>query len=127
LSEPLPPWDWPPSAARDLALGLLGNQPLTLLFEIDQSRHGRSLFQGERSVASLNLDRVCICSCGPHHKADTFLELEVEMLPDGSEEDLNRLVAALEIEWGLEPEERSKFQRGLALCGSGPAPEWETA
>jgi inorganic triphosphatase YgiF len=51
--------------------------------------------------------------------------LEVEMLPDGNEEDLHRLVAALESEWGLMPEGRSKFQRGLALCGSRAAFGWK--
>jgi len=84
LSEPLPPWDWPSSAARDLVLDLLGNRPLILLFEIDQSRHIRSLFERGRAVASLNLDRVCICPREPHRKPATYLELEVEMLPDGS-------------------------------------------
>jgi triphosphatase len=126
LPEPLPPWDWPPSAARDLVLRLLGDESLTFLFEIDQSRHSRSLFQGGRAVASLNLDRVYICPSEPHPKAASFLELEVEMLPDSNEEDLNRLVDALESDWGLEPEERSKFQRGLALCASGPAFDRET-
>jgi len=125
LSEPLPPWDWPSCIARDLVLPLLGNELLTLLFEIDQRRHSRSLFQAGRSVASLNLDRVCICPREPYRRADTYLELEVELLPDGSEADLDRLVDALESEWGLMPEGRSKFQRGLALCGSGGARRWK--
>jgi inorganic triphosphatase YgiF len=125
LSGPLPPWDWPSSAARDLVLPLLRNELLTLLFEIDQSRHSRFLSQGGRSVASLNLDRVCICPREPNRTARTYLELEAEMLPDGSEVDLQRLVDALESEWGLLPEERSKFQRGLALCGRGTAYSWK--
>ena len=125
LSEPLPPWDWPSSVARDLVLPLLGNEPLTLLFEIDQNRYSRALSQDARAVASLNLDRVCFCPRKPCHGADTYLELEVEMLPDGSEADLYRLVVALESEWGLMPEQRSKFQRGLALCGSGNAHGWK--
>jgi inorganic triphosphatase YgiF len=108
-----------------LVLPLLKNELITLLFEIDQSRYSRFLSQGERSVASLNLDRVCICPREPHCRAATYLELEVEMLPDGNEEDLHRLVAALESEWGLMPEGRSKFQRGLALCGSRAAFGWK--
>jgi inorganic triphosphatase YgiF len=125
LSEPLPPWDWPSSAARDLVIPLLGNELITLLFEVDQSRHSRSLSQGERSVASLNLDRVCMCPREPNRRARTYLELEVEMLPDGNEADLTRLVDALESEWGLMPEERSKFERGLALCGRGTVYGWK--
>ncbi len=127
LSEPLPPWDWPSSAARDLVLPLLEDEPITLLFEIDQSRHSRSLLQGERVVASLSLDPVCICPRVPYPRADTYLELEVEMLPDGSEADLHRLVDALESEWGLVPETRSKFLRGLALSGPGTAQGWTAA
>jgi inorganic triphosphatase YgiF len=125
LSEPLPPWDWPSSTARDVVLPLLENEAITLLFEIEQSRHSRSLFQAERTVASLNLDRVCICPREPYRKADTYLELEVEMLPGGSEADLDSLVVALESEWGLTPQVRSKFQRGLALCGPGRARRWK--
>lgn len=118
LPEPLPPQDWPPTIARDLALRLGGDEPLLLLFEIHQSRHRRTLFDGHRAVAELNVDRV-----RPYRGNDvapTTLELEVELLSDGSEQDLDRLTTELQQEWELAPQARSKFQRGLALFGVEP-------
>lgn len=115
LAEPLPPHAWPPSAARDLALRLCENQALTVLFDVDQVRHTRPLYDGDRAVAKLNLDRVRVGR--GDFEAATSLELEVELLPDGREEDLHALVVALQEGWGLTPETRSKFERGLDLFG----------
>jgi CHAD domain-containing protein len=126
LAEPLPPQDWPPSAVRDLALRLSGGEPLVALFDVEQTRYSRIL-QRDQAVAELNLDRVCIrLGQGKRHpQALAFLELEAELLPDGSEEDLKELVAELQGSWGLAPEGRSKFERGLAWLdaetAAGPA------
>ena len=111
LAEPFPPHDWPPCAARDLALRLVGGEPLVPLFDMEQIRYSRILHK-ERPVAELNLDRVCIRG---RQQALAFLELEAELLPDGSEENLKELVAELQASWGLVPEGRSKFERWLAL------------
>jgi CHAD domain-containing protein len=46
--------------------------------------------------------------------------LEAELLPEGDEQDLQRLILELQDRWGLVPEPRSKFERGLALYGLGP-------
>jgi CHAD domain-containing protein len=119
LPESLPPQKWPVSAARDVALRLSGGEPLLPLFEIEQTRHQRALHQGDRAVAELNLDRVRLCRGGV--VAPTFLELEVELLPGGSELDLDRLAGELQDLWGLLPQTRSKFERGLALFGAEPA------
>jgi CHAD domain-containing protein len=124
LPKPLPPQDWPLSSARELALSLCGDEPLLPLFEIQQTRFRRHLHDGDRAVAELNLDRVLMYGRG--EVAPTFLELEAELLPDGSEQDLERLAAELQKGWGLVPQVRSKFERGLALFGGQRTPAGET-
>ena len=117
LPQPLPPQQWPPGHARDIALRLSDGEPLDLLFEISQARHRRHLCDGDRTVAELNLDRVRL-----HRGMETgatYLELEVELLPGGSEEILAQLVKELQAEWGLLPQSQSKFERGMALF-AGP-------
>jgi CHAD domain-containing protein len=120
LPELLPPPQWPPSAARDLALSLCDAQPLVPLLEASQTRHRRHVCQGDRVVAELNLDRVRL------HQKDqtsaTYLELEVELLHSGSEEELEQIAEELQTEWALLPQSQSKFERGIDLFGSGPAP-----
>jgi CHAD domain-containing protein len=123
LPQPLPPQRWPPSVARDLVLRLCGDEPLISLFEVDQARHRRHLCDRDRVVAELNLDRVRL-----HREAHTvasYLELEAELQPDCSEEILDELADELQTKWGLQPQNRSKFERGLALFGSEPASDRE--
>ncbi|NIV37708.1 MAG: CYTH domain-containing protein, partial [Anaerolineae bacterium] len=119
LPQPLPPQQWPPSIARDTALRLSENQPLVPLFEINQARHRRHLCDGDRVVAELNLDRGRLYR-GTETGA-TYLELEAELLPGGSEEILERLAEELQSKWGLLPQNRSKFERGLEHFGTGAA------
>lgn len=113
LSKPLYPHDWPASAARDLALRLCGSEPLVVLFDINQTRYDRTLTDRDRAVAIVSLDRVRVCR--NEIVASTYLELEAELLPEGSEDDLRRLAAELVEQWDLVPERKSKFERGLAL------------
>ncbi len=119
LTDPLPPQEWPPGQARDLALSLGGGEPLLPLFELEQTRHCRLLYDGDRAVAELALDRVEVYGADLRRPTISFLELEAELLADGSEEDLHRLVADLQTVWGLTPEPRSKFERALALFPAG--------
>jgi inorganic triphosphatase YgiF len=111
----LSPREWAPSSARDLALRLCGSEPLITLFEIEQTRHSRFLGDGDRAVAEFNLDNVHVYRRDARQSIATFLELEAELLPDGSEEDLERRATELEEVWGLTPQSRSKYERGLAL------------
>ncbi len=120
LPYPLPPPHWPASAARDLALRLSGHEPLIPLFEAEQSRHRSHLCDGDRLVAELNLDRVRLFR--ESTTAATYLELEVELVQGGSEELLIQIAQELQAEWGLQPQSRSKFERGLALLDASPAP-----
>ena len=119
IPQPLPPQQWPASAARDTALRLCGNEPLVHLFEVNQARHRRHMCDGDRVVAELNLDRGRLYR--ETETGATYLELEAELLPGGGEEILERLADELQSEWGLAPQTRSKFERGLALFGVRPA------
>jgi CHAD domain-containing protein len=49
----------------------------------------------------------------------SYLELEVELLPEGTKGDLRRIAAELVEEWNLVPERQSKFERALALFPHG--------
>jgi CHAD domain-containing protein len=113
LAEPLPPQEWPPSAARDLVLRLCGKEPLQALFTIRQTRHSRLLRKRECSLAELNLDRVAVGQGGI--VVANYLELEAELLPEGCEQDLEELAVELQGRWRLVPEIRSKYERALAL------------
>jgi CHAD domain-containing protein len=127
LTESLPPHSWPASSARDLAVRLCGAEPVDTLFEIAQERHARPLMDGDRSVAEFALDRVQVCAEGLSEETVGYLEVEAELKPDGSEADLEKLVAELQNVWGLAPESRSKFERALALVAEGPANEANSA
>jgi len=105
-----PPTEWPASPVRDRVLQLIGEAPLFSLFDLQQTRVVRLVSQDERQVAELSLDDVHLTFSG---KEQAYLELEVELGPRGSEEDLATIVACLQDEWGLEPEPRSKFERAL--------------
>ncbi len=109
------PARWPPSEARDLALRLSDGRPLVELFTQRQTRHISTLRDGQRAVATLSLDEV-EAQIGAQRLA--YFELEAELLPDGTLEDLQALSAELQTDWELQPEPHSKFERGLALLDS---------
>lgn len=107
------PEQWPASAAAALARRLSRGQPLQSLFDAWQERHVAELARPEdgQGVAELSLDRVRLVEA----TQPEFLELEMELLPAGREEDLRALIGFLTREWHLTPESRSKFERGLAI------------
>ena len=107
-----PPDAWPASPARDQVLQLIGEAPLRPLFDLRQVRVVRLVKQEERTIAELSLDGVHL---NAGNKALPFLELEVELGPGGSEEELAAITAHLQENWNLEPVTRSKFERGLAF------------
>ncbi len=101
---------WPASPVRDRVFQLIGEAPLTPLFSLQQTRVIRMVSQGERLVAELSLDDVHL-TAGDTEQA--YSELEVELAPQGTEDDLAVIVTCLQDEWDLEPEPRSKFERAL--------------
>ena len=116
------PADWPASPARKLALALSQGEPLIELFSLSQQRHTRTVHaavstsEGDRLVAELSLD-VVEMHTGDEVKA-TF-ELEAELAPAGTLDDLALMVADLKDQWQLQPQPRSKFEQGLAALNEG--------
>ncbi|MBN1423465.1 CHAD domain-containing protein [Candidatus Fermentibacteria bacterium] len=106
-----PPRDWPEGAARDMAMNIVGDRPLQALVSIGQRRITRQISVGGRTVGTLSLDDVT-ARRGRH--TDHYLEAEVELGPQGSEDDIARMAQALCGEWGLTPETRSKPERAMA-------------
>jgi len=107
---------WPAGPVREQVLECIADAPLVPLFKLDQTRTQRTVMRDGLPVAMLSLDHVLVAAGG---RRDEYWELEIELLPAGSEGDLAAMVAALRRDGGLTPEPRSKFERGLALLDAG--------
>jgi len=113
LTADLPPAQWPASPARDLVLQLIHQEPLVALFDLCQTRFVRLMrSHGERLVAELSIDEVRI---GIHGAERTYVELEVELLQEGTESDIEEIRRQLRVQWALQPESCSKYERALTL------------
>jgi inorganic triphosphatase YgiF len=97
---------------RERVLQLIGPAPLLPLFELRQTRTVRGITQGALRVAELSLDDVRMTA---GNREQVYLEMEVELKPHGTEDDLSAIVACLRDEWQLKPEPLSKFERALAF------------
>jgi CHAD domain-containing protein len=118
-----PPAEWPESPVRDLVRELIGEVPLIPLFELHQTRVFRRMSQGELLVAELSLDKVRLMA---GDRGQSYLELEVELAPQGTEEDMTSIVAWLQDEWGLKPRHRSKFDRAMTFLDQASAEDLMT-
>lgn len=112
LPTALPPAEWPDSEMRERVLQLSKRESISPLFELEQTRLIRIVQQDEQPLAELSLDRVSLMSGG---KELVYHELEIELLPSGSEQNLKAIVDCLHGEWHLHAESLSKFERALAL------------
>jgi len=110
-----PPHEWPKSPARNLILQLIAETPLIPLFDLQQTRVYRRMTQEERLIAQLCLDNVHIVS---GNRKQRYFELEVELAPQGNQDDLAAIVTYLQDECGLEPELQSKFERAMAFINA---------
>ena len=115
----VPVLEWPRGPLRDRLLGLIGEEALSPVLELGQQRRTRRVGLDGRVVAELSLDEVAARAGA---RVRRWYEAEIELLPDGTEEDLVALGAALREVWGLAPESRSKFERALAPSGDGEPP-----
>jgi inorganic triphosphatase YgiF len=106
------PREWPDGELRRLVLPLIGDQSLVPLFEVNQRRFVRRLAQGGRVAAEMSLDQIRLLA---GRREIEYCELEVEILPDGTRDDLSSMLAALSSEMSLTPSRRSKFEEGLLL------------
>jgi inorganic triphosphatase YgiF len=106
------PHTWPAGPARELALALIGSEPLLPTLTILTRRERIfALYEGQ-AVAEICLDH------GVFHvegREVPFSELEIELLPAGAESDISAIAEALREHIALRPEPLSKLQRGLAL------------
>ena len=91
---------------------LAGDAPLVPLLRSLVVRRSFRVDTGG-SIMEISLDRGKIIAGGGE---DPVCELEIELY-SGSQDDLKELGEALAGEYGLKPEERSKFARGLRLRG----------
>lgn len=106
------PQDWQDGEAKHLVLEIAGQDSLQTLFVIYQTRHQFHAFFDNQPVIEFSLDEV---SLQDRNSVDYF-ELEAELIETGSEADLSAFVDALQANWSLQPESKSKFERGLALA-----------
>jgi CHAD domain-containing protein len=110
---------WPDSEAKELAKEIAGKQPMRDLVTIDQVRTVSYLYDGERAVAELSIDDVDFHAASPSEPgepAHKTYELEAELLPDGTLDDLHALVQIFSEEYGLDPQPKSKFERALQIA-----------
>jgi CHAD domain-containing protein len=114
IPEDTDPAAWPESAVREKVLGLIGENPLEELFRLSQRRFVRTLVEGERGVASASLDEVRV---GMRGAVRLWRELEVELAPTGTEQDLAAISGWLRTTLGLRPAAGSKFEKALDIAG----------
>ena len=111
-----PPAEWPQGELRTRVEGIAQGAPLEPFLFLEQERLARRVVDGAREVAELSLDDVTVASGG---KARRWFEAELELRGEGTDADLERLVAALQAEPGLTPESRAKFTRALEIVEAG--------
>jgi CHAD domain-containing protein len=103
------PQAWPESPAKELVVQNIGPALLETLFSLYQTRYKfHGLKQGQL-VIELSLDEVSLND----PNLETYWELELELIEQGSEADLASLVEALQGYWPLQMETQSKFERAL--------------
>ena len=116
----IPPEQWPDSAARQRVLALI--DPLMRmqpLLHLEQHRVVREVLYAQRLVAELSLDTVTSYD-------QVYHELEVELKGTGTEYDLAAILNKLKQMPGLQPEQRSKFERALAVIDTQDTPPLHT-
>lgn len=109
------PAGWP-APIRERLLALVGHEQLRPIFEIANHRRTWPLLKDGRVVGEVALDRGAIEAGG---QSQALHELEVELKGDAVRQTLDAVGALLREQLPAEPEDRSKFERGIALLGRG--------
>jgi exopolyphosphatase/guanosine-5'-triphosphate,3'-diphosphate pyrophosphatase len=112
FTEKLPVKDWDNCVLKKRVLSIIGSGELFPLFTVTHKRTDIPLSIDQREVAELSFDDV-VLTCEKSKKS--YLELEVELTGEGTEEELNRIAEYLRDEEGLTPGSSSKFDNGLEL------------
>lgn len=113
LEREQPIGQWPPSEIRDRLLSIVGDVALGPLFDQRQTRIIRWATHADRVVAEMSVDHV---ELSLNDQEQSYFEVEFELKEAGTEDDLAVISACLQNEWRLQPEQRSKFSRALALA-----------
>jgi len=116
VAADVPPAEWPQGELRERVEGIAQGAPLEPFLFLEQERLARRVSDGDREVAELSLDDVTVAAGG---RAQRWFEAELELRGEGGDDDLERLVAALQAEPGLTPESRAKFTRALEIVEAG--------
>lgn len=111
------PASWPAGEARTLIQTMIGDAPLLPILTIATNRRHIMAICDGTTIAELSLDDSTITAAG---QTCAIRELEIELLPAGTQDNFNALVAALRDHFALVPEAQSKLERGLALLNSSP-------
>lgn len=109
----------PPGPVLHAARSLVGDAPLEPFAVLRQYRLPRGVYDGRRLVGVLSLDVVTVEGAA---EPASWHEAELEPTAQGAPADLRRLGAELAA-LGLEPTERTKFERAVLLLdrdGDGP-------
>lgn len=107
-SNPLQASSWPSGQFKEMVQSTMGDSPLEHLLTVTQLRTICPLHKAERPVVELSLDEVRFDAGVP------CFELELELLPEGTEEELEQIAGSFKTRWDLTPVSTSKFERGLA-------------
>ena len=99
---------------------LIAGQSLTPILVSDVRRQRRAVQVSKQgkiaTLAELALDHVRLSASGPHRRlVDTYDEIEIELKPSGTTEELFTFAELLRTRFALTPAKGGKFSRGLAL------------
>ncbi len=111
LQKDSPISEWPDSPVRTLVLQMIGDRPLQTLFQLYQTRTTREVLKGDTPIAEWSVDEVRL---HVGNRMIKFAELEIELKPAGTKEELEHLTALVQTTWNLAPATQSKFERALA-------------
>jgi inorganic triphosphatase YgiF len=110
------PQSWPAGLARDLALQIAGGEPLHTILTITTERQVIDVQLDGQAIAELCLDQGMIYA---GTRTAAICEIEIELHEGGQQQDIEALTKALGRYVRIQPEGRSKLERGLALLQNG--------
>ncbi|HEX6287980.1 MAG TPA: CYTH domain-containing protein [Herpetosiphonaceae bacterium] len=104
------PAAWP-DAIRQRLSDLIGAQPIAPLLAVQNRRRTWALLRGDQPIGEVALDEGAIIAGS---EQEPMHELEVE-LKGGTRDDLEAVGRLIQAQLPAQPEDRSKFARGVAL------------
>ena len=108
-----PPDLWSEGPVKDAVLRMCAGKALRRLCSIRQERLVRELIEGDRRVAVQSLDAVTVGAAGDER---SWWEVELELLPEGTEADLAVMRDWAVVTLGLSPSRTSKFEAAMAFA-----------